>query len=215
MADEENKAEQPAQAEQPVATDWEAKYRAAIEHSREWERKAKANKGAAEELERLKASQMSDLERAQKEAEDAKARLAKLEAERERAEAVSRVSEATGVPGELLSADLSTEEGMTAFARALAGYAKRPSAAAIERPGAFDAGATASAGSTCSACCTGSSWAVRSLTRTGRACRCADHSCAGGPVPRGVPADPMLRTCARHTLQTVASASRVAKKHGL
>lgn len=145
MADEETKADQPEQAEQP-ATDWEAKYRAAVEHSREWERKAKANKGAADELEKLKASQMSDLERAQKEAEDAKARLAELEAERERAEAVARVAESTGVPSDLLSADLSSEEGMAAFARALADWAKRPSAPVIERPGAFDAGATASAG---------------------------------------------------------------------
>ena len=146
MADEETGTEQPGAQEQPAPIDWEARYRAAVEHSREWERKAKANKGAADELEKLKASQMSELERAQKEAEDAKAKLAKLEAERERAEAVSRVSEATGVPAALLSADLSTEEGMAAFAGSLAEWARRPSAPAIERPGAFDAGATASAG---------------------------------------------------------------------
>lgn len=93
MADETaEQAESPKAeaAEQP--TDWEAEYRAAIEHSREWERKAKANKGAAEELEKLKTSQMTDLERAQREAKEAKAKLAELEAQREWADLAARLS---------------------------------------------------------------------------------------------------------------------------
>ena len=93
MADETaEQAESPKAeaAEQP--TDWEAKYRAAIEHSREWERKAKANKGAAEELEKLKTSQMTDLERAQREVKEAKAKLAELEAQREWADLAARLS---------------------------------------------------------------------------------------------------------------------------
>ena len=40
--------------------DWEAKYKEALGHSRDWEKKAKANKAAADELEKLKESQMSE-----------------------------------------------------------------------------------------------------------------------------------------------------------
>lgn len=35
-------------------TDWEAKYKEALGHSRDWEKKAKANKAAADELQQLK-----------------------------------------------------------------------------------------------------------------------------------------------------------------
>ena len=43
--------------------DWEAKYKEALGHSRDWEKKAKANKAAADELEKLKESQMSETEK--------------------------------------------------------------------------------------------------------------------------------------------------------
>lgn len=140
MTDTDKQQEQAQEPEQPPAekpVDWEAKYRDAMEHSRGWERKAKANKGAAEELEKLKASQMSDLERAQKEADDARAKLAELEAQLERAEAVSRVAASTGVPRELLECDLSTEDGMAEFAKLYAANQARPSAPAVESPGSF------------------------------------------------------------------------------
>lgn len=55
--------------------DWEAKYREAIEHSRKWEARAKENKTAADELTKLKHSQMSEQEKAVAEAE-AKGRTA-------------------------------------------------------------------------------------------------------------------------------------------
>lgn len=93
MADETTEqAEAPKAEAAEHPTDWEAKYRAAIEHSREWERKAKANKGAADELEKLKTSQTTDLERAQREAKEAKAKLAEVEAQRERADLAARLS---------------------------------------------------------------------------------------------------------------------------
>ena len=40
-------------------------------HSREWERKAKENQGAADELEKLKAENLSELEKAQQRAKAA------------------------------------------------------------------------------------------------------------------------------------------------
>ncbi|MFD7884086.1 hypothetical protein ACFV3N_16805 [Streptomyces bauhiniae] len=52
-------------------TDWEAKYREVLGHSREWEKRAKANTSAAEELEKLKAANMSEQEKAVAAAEKA------------------------------------------------------------------------------------------------------------------------------------------------
>ncbi|MEV6105707.1 hypothetical protein AB0M28_13465 [Streptomyces sp. NPDC051940] len=52
-------------------TDWEAKYREAMGHSREWEKRAKANSGAAEELEKLKQQNMTEQEKAVAAAEKA------------------------------------------------------------------------------------------------------------------------------------------------
>ena len=46
-----------AESQQPV--DWKAKYEAAIKHSREWESRAKANKDAADELDKLKESRLA------------------------------------------------------------------------------------------------------------------------------------------------------------
>ena len=70
MADEQAQAEQDptAEAEQP---DYKALYEQAKAHSREWERKAKANRGAAEEIERLRSSQMGDLSHANQRSRDA------------------------------------------------------------------------------------------------------------------------------------------------
>lgn len=52
-------------------TDWEAKYHETLAHSREWEKRAKANTSAAEELEKLKAANMSEQEKAVAAAEKA------------------------------------------------------------------------------------------------------------------------------------------------
>ena len=84
-------------------TDWEAKYRAAMAHSRDWEKKAKENQGAADELEKLKAENLSELEKAQKRAEAAEDEAARLKADRERADAVSQVADESNVPVEFVS----------------------------------------------------------------------------------------------------------------
>ena len=80
------------------ATDWKAE-------ARKWEARAKANRSAADELEKLKESTMSESERLRH-------RLEKLESEneayrldRQRAEWSAKVSRETGVPARLLSGD--------------------------------------------------------------------------------------------------------------
>ena len=90
-----------AQAQPEV--DYKAKYEEMRAHMREWERKAKANAAAADELEKLKASQMSDVERIQKQYEEEKARADRLQAASDRAAWVDEVSKETGVPSALLS----------------------------------------------------------------------------------------------------------------
>lgn len=99
------------------STDWQAKYEAMRAHSREWEKKAKANQGAADELEKLRAEQMSEQEREKARADAAEAELAALRAEKERADAARRISSEKGVPLELLMY-CRDEESMTEFAKA-------------------------------------------------------------------------------------------------
>lgn len=64
-------------------SDWEAKYREAVGHSREWEKRAKANSSAAEELEKLRAASMSEQEKAVAAAEKAGRTAASQEAQAE------------------------------------------------------------------------------------------------------------------------------------
>jgi len=63
--------------------DWEAKYRETLAHSREWEKRAKANTSAAEELEKLKAANMTEQEKAVAAAEKAGRTAAAQEAQAE------------------------------------------------------------------------------------------------------------------------------------
>ena len=84
-------------------TDWEAKYRAAMAHSRDWEKKAKANQGAADELEKLKEGQQTELEKAQARAKAAEDEAAQLKASQERATAVAQVADEAKVPHEFVA----------------------------------------------------------------------------------------------------------------
>lgn len=93
------------QSEQKVdekPTDWQAKYEEMRQHSREWEQRAKANKAAADELEQIKAAQMTEQEKLTARAEAAEAKLAELEAQTAHDTAAKQVAEETGVPMELL-----------------------------------------------------------------------------------------------------------------
>ena len=118
------------QAAQPSAQaperDWEAEYKKAVEQSRKWEARAKANSGAAKELDDLKKASMTDAEKvdaATKRAEKAEAELQALRDEAQRRVDADEVSASTGVPASFLTADLSTKEGMEAFAKQLAEWA--------------------------------------------------------------------------------------------
>lgn len=76
-------------------TDWKAQ-------ARKWEERAKANKEAAEELEKLKEAQMSEQEKAAKHTKELESKLAKYEAERQQHEWCVQVAKKTGVPADLL-----------------------------------------------------------------------------------------------------------------
>ncbi|WP_033496278.1 helicase [Bifidobacterium biavatii] len=117
-------ANTPADPEQNVQdepegadVDWQAKYREAIAHSRDWEKKAKANKSAADELEQLKASQMSEAEKTAQHMQELEAKVAAYEAEKQQAEWKRDVAAKTGIPAEALKG--STLEEIQAHAETL------------------------------------------------------------------------------------------------
>ena len=85
--------------------DWEAKYKEALGHSRDWEKKAKANKAAADELEKLKESQMSETEKAAKRTQELEAQVAAYKAKEQQAEWKTQVSAKTGVPADVIEGD--------------------------------------------------------------------------------------------------------------
>jgi len=116
MADESTTTQE---AEQP-AEDWQAKYEEMRTHMREWEKKARANQNAADELEKLKAAQMSEQEKANARADAAEAELAALKAEKAKTDAATKLASETGVPFEMLMFCVD-EEAMQEFA---ATYAK-------------------------------------------------------------------------------------------
>ena len=102
----EEQAAQAAEGKTPEVdktTDWQAKYEAMRQHSREWERKAKDNQSAADELEKLKEAQASEQEKATKRAEKAEAELNELKARAERAETVAAVADKANVPAEVVA----------------------------------------------------------------------------------------------------------------
>nr|DAV64849.1 MAG TPA: Major head protein [Bacteriophage sp.] len=125
-------------------TDWEAKYRDAISHSREWESRAKANKAAADELEALKQSQLSETEKLTHRAEKAEKALADLQALQQRTAWKDAASEKYGVPASLLSGD--TEEAIEENAKALKAWhdpkpdPKAPNAQGIPNMGSEPSG---------------------------------------------------------------------------
>lgn len=90
-------------------------------------------KAKAAKFDEAEAAQTSDLEKAKREVEELKAAAAKRdEADRVR-DLKAKVSKATGVPAELISG--SDEESMTAFAKSVAEFARKPSAPALRESG--------------------------------------------------------------------------------
>lgn len=114
MADETTTAQEVEAQESE--TDWKAKYDEMRNHMRDWEKKAKANQSAADELEKLKAAQMTEQEKANARAEKAEQELAELKAAAEKAQAAREISQSEGVPVELLEF-CSDVEAMQRFAK--------------------------------------------------------------------------------------------------
>ena len=126
MADETKTNAQTAEP-QATETDWQSKYEEMRGHMRDWEKKAKANQSAADELEKLKAEQMTEQEKANARAEAAEAELAHLKAEKERTDAAQRIAAESGVPIELLMY-CADEDAMKSFKKAYEKATHAPSA---------------------------------------------------------------------------------------
>lgn len=130
MADEEQEREQ--EAEPNGGADWEAKYNELLGHSRDWEKKAKANKEAADKLARLEEAKQTEAEK-----------IASLEKQldaKERAEAraalVAKIAREKGVPADLIAGG--DEEEMSAWADRLKAAITPNPAAKVDKPGSFD-----------------------------------------------------------------------------
>lgn len=127
-----------ADLQQPV--DWKAKYEAAIKHSREWESRAKANKDAADELDRLKESQLSETEKLTSRAEKAEKELSALKTANQVNAWKNAAAEQYGVPASLLYG--SSEDEINANAKALAEWKnpKRSGASMLGDPSGLPSG---------------------------------------------------------------------------
>lgn len=120
---------------EPEETDWEAKYREALANSRKWEQRSKENAKAAKELDEIKAAQMTETERLQKQLADAQAEADALKAEKARAGWVAKVAKETGVPESILSRmSAASEDELTEAARAVAADLPKP-AVVVPRDG--------------------------------------------------------------------------------
>lgn len=124
-ANETAEQEQPQQgAEQPQGSevDWKAE-------ARKWERYAKENKAARDELDALKAAQMTEQEKLVKRAEDAERRLAEANAAIQHSKDVAEVAAESGVPASLLEF-CADRDAMEAFAKQYGGAQQAVHAAA-------------------------------------------------------------------------------------
>ena len=132
MAEEEavEEATEP-QGEEP---DYKALYEAEKAHSRKWEKQAKANKSAADELAKAREAGKTAEERIA----DLKKRLDEKDKAEKRAKLAAGVAERKGIPVELVVGD--DEEAMEAFADRMLAYFKKKPAASVKKPGSFDKG---------------------------------------------------------------------------
>lgn len=142
-ADEGGSDSDAATADESAAdtTDWKAKFETERAHSREWEKRAKANSSAASELEKLRDAGRSDLEKATARAEKAEKALADYRHAADVSGWKAAAAKASGVPVELLHGD--TEEDITASANALKAFADSltaPKAASVSNAAATPKG---------------------------------------------------------------------------
>ncbi|MBW3093107.1 DUF4355 domain-containing protein [Bifidobacterium sp. 82T10] len=101
--------------------DWKSKFETERAHSREWEKRAKDNKAAADELQQLKESQMSEQQKNEARTAKLQKELDALKAEKQSNEWRSQVAEESGLPANLIVGD--SLEAMQAHAKAINEYA--------------------------------------------------------------------------------------------
>lgn len=115
-------------------TDWEAKYKETLKHSRDWEKRAKDNLAAAEELKKLKEGQMTDAQKAEAKVKELEGKVSTYENEKQQAEWRSQVAKDTGVPEALIKG--SSLEEMQEFAKTVDGYLHpKPKGATVHNQG--------------------------------------------------------------------------------
>ena len=114
--------------------DYKALYEAEKAHSRKWEKQAKANRSAADELEKAREAGKT----AEEQIADLTKRLDEKEKAEQRAKLAAEVAEKKGVPVELIVGD--DKESMEAFADKMPTHFKKKPAAKVDKPGQFDHG---------------------------------------------------------------------------
>ena len=102
---------------QESAVDFKAKYEETLAHSREWEKRAKQNKEAADELEQLKEAQKTAEQKQAERVQELERENAEFKAERQQRAWAKEVSKETGVPADVLRG--STLEEIQAHAELL------------------------------------------------------------------------------------------------
>lgn len=127
MAENNVTTQEPTQEPQGSEIDWEAKYKEAVEQSRKWEGRAKANKDKADRWDAQQQESMTEVEKLTKRAEEAEAKLAAYEADAQRRADAAEVSEKSGVPVTLLL-HCANRADMEAFAKEYASETKVPAA---------------------------------------------------------------------------------------
>lgn len=135
MAEETN-ADVGAQGEEPNGEepDYKALYEEEKAHARKWEKQAKANRAAADELAKAQEAGKS----AEQKIADLEMRLDQKEKAEKRAKLAAKVAEEKGVPADLIVGD--DEDSMNEFAdRMLKHFQKKP-APKVDKPGKFDRG---------------------------------------------------------------------------
>lgn len=128
-------APEPGKAVEPNGEeDWKAKYEELLGHSRDWEKKAKANKEAADKLAAMEQERQTDSEKIA----DLANRLDEKERAEKRAKLVAKVAKEKGVSADLIAGD--DEESMSAWADRLKEAMTPPRLAKVSKPGTFDRG---------------------------------------------------------------------------
>lgn len=112
--------------------DYKALYEAEKAHSRKWEKQAKANRTAADEL----AKAQEEGKSAEEQIADLKKRLDEKEKAEKRQKLAAEVAEKKGIPVDLVVGD--DEESMNSFADKMLKHFQKKPAPKVDKPGKFD-----------------------------------------------------------------------------